>query len=57
MADENIAVNDLYSLMLQGKDFYKCEDMVHLTEEGYKVCANQAARMIREKLQARSHSL
>jgi lysophospholipase L1-like esterase len=50
MADENIAVNDLYSLMLQGKNLYKCEDMVHLTQEGYKVCANQAARIIREKL-------
>lgn len=55
MADENILVNDLYNLMLQGKNFYKCEDMVHLTEEGYKVCANQTALMIREKLQARNN--
>lgn len=50
MAEEDIAVNDLYELMRKGKNFYKCEDMLHLTEEGYKLCAEQAARLIAEKL-------
>lgn len=50
MTDENIVVNDLYSLMLRSKSLYKCEDMVHLTEEGYRLCAAQTARLIREKL-------
>ena len=50
MAEENITVNDLYALMLKDKNYYKCEDMLHLTEEGTKVCAEQAARLISEKL-------
>lgn len=51
MLEENITVNDLYTLMLSGKNYYKCEDMLHLTEEGYKLCARQVARLITEKLQ------
>jgi hypothetical protein len=50
MQDENITVNDLYTLMFNGKNFYKCEDKLHLTEEGYKLCAEQAARLIAQKL-------
>lgn len=50
MQDENIIVNDLYTLMLNDKNFYKCEDRLHLTEEGYKLCAEQAARLITQKL-------
>jgi lysophospholipase L1-like esterase len=50
MAGENIAVNDLYALMCRDKNLYKCEDGLHLTEEGYRLCAAQAARMIEEKL-------
>ncbi len=50
MAEENITVNDLYELMLKDKNYYKCEDMLHLTEEGSKLCAEQAARLISEKL-------
>ena len=37
-------VNDLYAQMLKGDNFYKCEDMLHLTEEGYRICAEQAAK-------------
>lgn len=48
--EENITVNDLYTLMLKDKNYYKCDDMLHLTEEGYKLCAEQAARLILEKL-------
>ncbi len=50
MADNNIAVNDLYSLMLKDKNYYKCEDGLHLTQEGYRVCAKQVAEMIEKIL-------
>ncbi|MFB9273958.1 SGNH/GDSL hydrolase family protein [Cohnella cellulosilytica] len=50
-AEENITVNDLYTLMLQDKNYYKCEDMLHLTDEGYRLCAEQAAKLILEKLE------
>jgi len=50
MAEQNIVVNDLYAQMLKGENYYKCEDMLHLTEEGYKICAEQAAKRIEEKL-------
>lgn len=50
MAEEGIAVNDLYTLMHRDPNFYKCGDGLHLTEEGSRVCAEQAARMIAEKL-------
>lgn len=49
-AQENITVNDLYTLMLKDKNYYKCEDRLHLTEEGYRICAEQAAILILEKL-------
>lgn len=50
MAEENVTVNDLYELMHQGKNYYKCPDRLHLTEEGYRLCAKQAVRLIEEKL-------
>lgn len=50
MAEESVTVNDLYGLTLKGKNYYKCDDMLHLTEEGYRVCAKQAAKLIEEKL-------
>lgn len=53
MSEQNITVNDLYQLMLKDKHYYKCEDMLHLTQEGYMVCAQQTARLIEEKLSNR----
>lgn len=50
MAEEGITVNDLYSLMEQDENYYKCPDSLHLTEEGYQICAQRAAEMIRAKL-------
>lgn len=47
---EHVAVNDLYALMSRRKDRYKCADRLHLTPEGYLLCARQAARMIKEAL-------
>ncbi len=53
MAQENITVNDLYALTLKGENYYKCEDKLHLTEEGYRLCAEQAAQLIKQKLKLR----
>lgn len=48
MKKEGIPVNDLYSLCLKEPKYYKCEDMLHLTEEGYMEIAKQTAKCIRE---------
>lgn len=50
MEQEHVPVNDLYALMLTRKDYYKCSDGLHLTEEGYRLCAEQAVRLIRKEL-------
>ena len=50
MVEENITVNDLYTLCKQDEKCYKCEDMLHLTEEGYRKCAAQAAELILKEL-------
>ena len=50
MAQEGVAVNDLYALMLREPLFGKCEDMLHLTESASRLCARQIARMVEERL-------
>lgn len=50
MTEYKVTVNDLYSLMLNDKNYYKCEDMLHLVDKGYRICAEQVARLIEEKL-------
>lgn len=50
MRREQVAVNDLYALMSRRKDCYKCADRLHLTPEGYRLCAQQAAQMITDVL-------
>ena len=50
MKEENIPVNDLYSLCLKGPKYYKSEDMLHLTEEGYLEIAKQTAEYIRRMI-------
>ena len=47
MEKEHVAVNDLYSLCLEDKYYYKCPDLLHLTEQGYRRCAEKTAEMIR----------
>ena len=49
MKSEHVTVNDLYSLCLKDPHFYKCPDLLHLTEEGYRCCAEQTARAIRKE--------
>ncbi|GHU50477.1 hypothetical protein AGMMS49975_01600 [Clostridia bacterium] len=46
MAEENVPVNDLYALCAKDKNYYKCSDLLHLTEEGSKKCAEEVARQI-----------
>lgn len=50
MEEEGVPINDLYTLCLQGKKYYKCEDRLHLTKEGYQVCAQQVCEHIRQYL-------
>lgn len=50
MEAEGVLVNDLYGLCLKGPKYYKCEDMLHLTEEGYQEVAKQTAECIRKLL-------
>ena len=50
MEKEHIPVNDLYALMQNGENYYKCPDKLHLTMEGNRLCAQQAAAMIRHVL-------
>ena len=47
MKKEGVAVNDLYSLCISDPHYYKCPDLLHLTEEGYRRCAEQTAQAIR----------
>ncbi len=46
MAQENVPVNDLYALCLEHPRYYKCDDLLHLTDEGNRRCAAQVAEMI-----------
>ena len=46
MSEEGIPINDLYSLAIKDENYYKCPDKLHLTDEGYKFCAAQAAELI-----------
>lgn len=46
MAQENVQVNDLYELCLEHPRYYKCDDLLHLTEEGSRRCAEKIAETI-----------
>lgn len=49
--EQNIPVNDLFSLVMQNRELYLREDdEVHLSEEGVKVCGKQTADFIRKYL-------
>lgn len=50
MAEEQIEVNDLYGLCSRDARYYKSEDMLHLTQEGYQAIARQTAELIRKRL-------
>jgi len=48
MAELEVPVNDLYALCMEDEGRYKCEDLLHLSEEGSRRCAAQVAAYIRE---------
>ena len=51
MKSENVPINDLYTLCKEDPHYYKCEDLLHLTEKGYRRCAEQTAAMILKELE------
>ena len=50
MENEKVYINDIYTTLSSGSKFYKAPDMLHLTEEGYKIVAKQIASVIRKVL-------
>ena len=48
MEELDVPVNDLYALCMQDSRRYKCEDMLHLSEEGSRACAKQVAEYVRK---------
>lgn len=52
MAELDVPVNDLYDLCMRDDRRYKCEDMLHLSEEGSRACAKQVAAYVRKYAQA-----
>ncbi len=48
MQEEHVEINDLYALLYDCEGYHKCEDRLHLTEEGYRLCAEQVVRVIRQ---------
>lgn len=55
MKELGIPINDLYELCYdESKNHYKCEDRLHLSEEGSRRCAKRIAEVIREQLDLNS---
>jgi hypothetical protein len=50
MNNRKIEVNDLNQLLRKDCEQYICEDLLHLNKEGYLLCAEEVARIVREKL-------
>lgn len=46
MNELNVPVHDLYEVVLKGDKYYKCEDLLHLTEEGSKICAESIVEFL-----------
>lgn len=51
MTYEDVPINDLYSLCKEDPHYYKCADSLHLTEAGYRRCAEQTAAIILRELE------
>ena len=47
LKEKGVIINDLYSLVAADIDRYICDDHIHLSEEGIKVCSEQVAAFIR----------
>ena len=51
MAALDVPVNDLYALCMEDDRRYKCEDLLHLSAEGSRRCAEQVAEYVRKYAQ------
>ncbi|MBQ4332407.1 MAG: hypothetical protein IJC33_01335 [Clostridia bacterium] len=51
MNELDVPVNDLYALCQEDSRCYKCEDLLHLTPEGSRRCAQQVAEYIRKHME------
>lgn len=49
---KGIEINDLYSVVAADLDGNLCEDRLHLSEKGIRLCAEQTARIIKETAKA-----
>ena len=47
MKELQVPVNDLYALCMEDDRRYKCEDLLHLSAEGSRRCAQQVAEYVR----------
>ena len=47
MQELKVPVNDLYALCMEDDHRYKCEDLLHLSAEGSRRCAQQVAEYVR----------
>lgn len=55
--EEDIYINDLFSLMYNKKDRYLSDDMIHPNEEGVRILGNAVAEAIRKcPISERAHS-
>ena len=50
MEELEVPVNDLYALCMEDARRYKCEDLLHLSAEGSRRCAQQVAQYVRANL-------
>ena len=50
MNELDVPINDLYALCMEDGRCYKCEDLLHLTDEGNRRCAEQVADYIRREI-------
>lgn len=50
MNEYGVPINDLYQICLADKNYYKCPDNLHLTDEGYQTVAKEIVSLISGKL-------
>ena len=48
MTELDVPINDLYALCMEDERRYKCDDLLHLSDEGNCRCAEQVADYIRK---------
>ncbi len=50
MKKYNVEINDLYETLLKGPNYYKCDDWLHLNDEGCRICGKQVAEIIKKNI-------